>query len=75
MDKAMTVVRAWRHCGYDTEGRYGPLPATLKAKKSPPYGLSWFLVFTDGYEIDTRYAASGRDRFRKADMKYLVEGG
>ena len=63
----------WKHFGWDEKGRWGALPARLKAIGTRPYGKSWVLVYPDGWQVDTRYAASGKDHIRRDCMAKILE--
>jgi len=57
----------WTHYGYNRLGRWCKLRPTIKAKLG-----TWYLLFEDGREIDTRYASSGRDRVSKRSMEQTL---
>ncbi|CAG0942619.1 hypothetical protein ANRL1_00999 [Anaerolineae bacterium] len=51
------------------------LPARLVSKRNQEgAGKTWHLVFTDGFEINTFYDSSSRERFKLKEMQKIVRG-
>jgi hypothetical protein len=55
--------------------RHGNLPARLVSRRNQEgKGMTWHLVFPDGFAINTFYDSSSRERFKIAEMQKIVRG-
>ena len=55
--------------------RHHNLPARLVSRRNQEgKGKTWHLVFSDGFEINTFYDSSSRERFKNEEMQKIVRG-
>ena len=51
------------------------LPARLVSRRNQEgKGKTWYLVFTDGFVVNTFYDSSSRERFKLKEMQKIVRG-